>query len=108
MLMFLIHATIIYATAIITRILQPKYFPFNLAASGALQGKQTALHADGPARRYLDIFVFPMPPMAFHWVGIFCVHKIFDGTIQIELASVKGASAQSTFFGIQFVCALAF
>ena len=108
MLMLLVHAAIIHTAAVIARILQPKDFPFNLPTSGALQGKQTALHADSPARRHLDIFVFPMPPMAFHRVGIFCIHKILDGTIQVKLATVEGASAQGAFFGIQFVCALAF
>ena len=98
-----VHAAIVHAATHIARISQPKNFSFYLPTSGALQRKETALHTDSPTRRNLDKLILPIPPATFHRVGIFRIHKIFDCPIQVKLATVKGASAQGAFFGIQFV-----
>ena len=103
----LVYATIIDATTILARILEPKDLALYLPASRTVDRKARALDTNGPTGRDLHIIVFPIPPLAFPRVRILGIDKIFHGTIQIELAAIDHTSARGTLLGIQLVRALA-
>lgn len=100
-------AAVINAADIITRIPQPEYFSFYFPASAAFQRKRSTLHANRTAGRRLNKIIFPEPPLALHRIRIPGVYKVFHGTIKIQLAAVKSATAQPALLGIKFFGALA-
>ena len=55
----------------------------------------------------LNKIIFPEPPLALHRIGIPGIYKVFHGTIKIQLAAVKSATAQPALLGIKFFGALA-
>ena len=100
-------AALVDGADIVVCIPEPEYLAANLPASAACSREVAAFCTYGSAGRGFDKFIFPQPPFAFVGVGIFGIDKVFYGAVQIELAAVYQATAQSAFFGIKLFSPLA-
>lgn len=68
--LFAVYTAIVHRTHVLSCISQPMHPALDLRAPGALGRVKSALGAYRAARRWLDEFIFPMPPLQFPGIGI--------------------------------------
>ena len=76
---------------------KPENFTFYFPASFAFFGKRGTFNTSCTTRRRVEEIVFPIPPSALADIGIFRIDEIFQSAIEIKLATIYGATAQTTF-----------